>query len=56
MVLRTYFEIMNIDIGNTYVKCVEPLLDDGKNSNICKFSGSKSKYERKSKINFKTEI
>jgi hypothetical protein len=38
------------------VKCVQPLLDDGKNNNICKFSGSQSKYDSKNKIIFKIEI
>ena len=37
---------MNIDVGHDDVKCV----DDCKDSNICKFSGSHSKYDRKNKI------
>jgi hypothetical protein len=37
---------MNIDIGHNDVKC----FDDCKDSNICKFSGSHSKYDRKNKI------
>lgn len=43
VVRRIWFGDMNIDVGHTDMKCV----DDCKDSNICKFSGSHSKYDRK---------
>lgn len=46
VVRRIWFGDMNIDVGHDDVKCV----DDCKDSNICKFSGSHSKYDRKNKI------
>jgi hypothetical protein len=43
-------------MDHTDVKCVQLLLKDGKDRNICKFSGYDSKYDRKNKIIFKIQI
>ena len=48
VVRRIWFCNMNIDVGHDDVKCV----DDCKDSNICKFSGSHSKYDRKNQNYF----